>query len=182
MRSKLLPQFQQRLQSSWHAEIATVRVTGTRRMLSSHAAGCWILETVNFPAARCDTCPVPQIAQNDASLPYVPDLGYIFPEVGILLHRLPSLTTDQRFVILNQLVWDHDIPPLFPPGNALQASSPVVRVRSSWPRSRYFSSCRPRDTYVNSEPGQKLRDLVVPAEYVARGRFLSGIASGVLPQ
>ncbi len=68
-------------------------------MLSSHAAGCWILETVNFPAARCDTCPVRKIAQDDSGLPYVPDLGDVFPEVGILLHRPPSLTTDQRFVI-----------------------------------------------------------------------------------
>jgi hypothetical protein len=108
--AKGLMSARQRLQSSWHAEITTVRVTGTCIMRSSHAAGCWILEKVSFPAACCYTCPAPKIAQNDASLPCVPNLRYIFPEMGILLRRPRSLTTDQRFVILNQLVWDHDIP------------------------------------------------------------------------
>jgi hypothetical protein len=84
----------QRLQSSWHAEIATIGVIGARRMLAPHAQRGWSFQTINFSTAGWYSGLVAQVAQNDASLPYVPDLGYIFPEVWILLRRPPSLTAD----------------------------------------------------------------------------------------
>jgi hypothetical protein len=52
-------------------------------MLSSHAAVGWILETVNFPAARCDAYPVPKVTQDPRMAE--PDKILIFGIIIIVL-------------------------------------------------------------------------------------------------
>jgi hypothetical protein len=59
----------QRLQSSSHAEIATIGVIGAPRMLGPHAQRGWSFQTINFSTAGWYSGPVPQVAQDHSRVP-----------------------------------------------------------------------------------------------------------------